>query len=66
MVKAAKGAGLGASDLVVVRFGVLHRLQADGHDSERRRRQVFDDSDEVRLQGQNLHLTPAERLAQAL
>lgn len=66
MVKVAKSAGLGVSDLVVVRFGVLHRLQADGHDSERWRRQVFDDGDQVRLQGQSLHLTPADRLAQAL
>lgn len=65
-VKVAKSAGLGLSDLVVVRFGVLHRLQADGHDSERWRRQVFDDSDQVRLRGQSLHLTPADRLAQAL
>lgn len=52
--------------LVVVRFGVLHRLEADGHDGEGRRRQVFDHADEVGLQSQGLHLTPAGRLAHAL
>lgn len=54
------------ADLVVVRLGVLHRLEADGHDSEGWRQQVFDHRDQVRLQGQSLHLTPADRLAHAL
>lgn len=50
----------------MVRLGVLHRLEADGHNSDGGRRQVFDHGDQVRLQGQSLHLTPADRLAHEL
>lgn len=54
------------SNLVVVRFGVLHCLEADGHYGEGWGHQVFDHTDQVRLQGQSLHLTPADRLTHTL
>lgn len=54
------------SDLIVVGLGVLDSLEADGHDSDGWRRQVFDHSDQVTPHGQSLHLAPADRLAHQL
>ena len=58
-----KRARLEGAYLVVVGLGVLHRLQVDGHDGERRGGQVFDHRHQLTPQRQRLHLTPADRLA---
>ena len=50
------------SDLVVVGLGVLHRLEADGHNGDGWWGQVFDHGDQVAPQGLSLHLAPADRL----
>lgn len=54
------------SDLVVVCFGVLDSLEADGHNSDRRRWQIFNHRDQVASQAQSFHLTPTDRLAHEL
>lgn len=43
-------------------LGVLDGLKADGHDGDGGRGQVFDHRDQISLQGQRLHLTPADGL----
>lgn len=50
-------------DLVLMSLGVLDSLEADGHDSDGWRWQVFDHRDQITPQSKSLHLTPADCLA---